>query len=109
MSLADAGRLLGITANAVRARAKKSPEAYGLERDNAGKLWVTLDLQRLSAGRAAAEPGQGSVKPAIEVQLAAAEARADAAERARDVAEADRDRWQAMAERLAARPRWWPF
>jgi excisionase family DNA binding protein len=43
-------------------------------------------------------------------KLAAETARADAAERARDQAEADRDRWQAMAEQLAARPRFaWPW
>ena len=46
----------------------------------------------------------------LRANLAAETARADAAERAREQAEADRDRWQAMAEKLAERPRrrWWP-
>lgn len=46
----------------------------------------------------------------LRAQLAGETARADAAERARDQAEADRDRWQAMAEKLAERPRFsWPW
>lgn len=44
-----------------------------------------------------------------ERRAAVAETRADAAERARDLAEAQTEAWRAMAERLAARRRWWPF
>ena len=44
-----------------------------------------------------------------ERRAAVAEARADAAERARDLAEAQAEAWRAMADKLAARRRWWPF
>lgn len=45
----------------------------------------------------------------LERLAAVAETRADAAERARDLAEAQAESWRAMAERLSARRRWWPF
>lgn len=44
-----------------------------------------------------------------ERRAAVAETRADAAERARDLAEAQAEAWRAMADKLAARRRWWPF
>lgn len=57
-----------------------------------------------------APPPEQSEAATLRVTLAAETARADAAERARDQAEADRDRWQSMAEKLAARPRFrWPW
>lgn len=46
-SLESAGKVLGISANAVRARAKKSPDIYKIERDNRGKIWVHLDPENL--------------------------------------------------------------
>ena len=42
-NLEAAGRLLGISSSAMRARAKKSPEKYHLERDNRGQIWVWID------------------------------------------------------------------
>lgn len=44
-------------------------------------------------------------------KLAAESTRADVAEALLVATEADRDRWQAMAEKLADRPRrsWWPW
>ena len=42
-NLEAAGRLLGISSSAMRARAKKNPERYQLERDNRGQIWVWLD------------------------------------------------------------------
>lgn len=42
-NLEAAGRLLGISSSAMRARAKKNPEKYRLERDNRGQIWVWLD------------------------------------------------------------------
>lgn len=120
-SLETAGKLFGITANAMRARAKKNPEKYRIERDNGGKIWLWIDPQTLSSVKAQEKPRKGSksdeLKASIEVlrehteavtrlreRLAAEIARANAAE-------ADRDRWQAMAEKLADRPRrrWWPW
>lgn len=123
LSLKDAGRLFGVSAGAMRARAKKSPALYPCERDNAGKLWLLLDPERVSelqVSKPVTVGGDGvSMTPAIQGQsasalqaaLAAEKVRADAAERARDQAESDRDRWRAMAEMLAAkRPRrFWPF
>lgn len=82
-------------------------------RDNRGVWRIAPDdladwvAQRAQPVRARASGGAGSGD--LIAQLAAAEVRAAAAERARDVAEADRDHWRALAERLAARPRWWWF
>jgi hypothetical protein len=110
MSLAEAGALLGISANAVRARAKKSPAVYGLERDNAGKLWVVLDVQSLPAMKLATGAAPKALEPSTQVQIARLVIEVEAAQRARDVAEADRDHWRSMAEALAAkRWRFWPF
>lgn len=122
-SLEAAGKLLGVGANAVRARAKKNPELYHVERDNGGKIWVWIDPENLQNMKASKDnqldPKTRSLKASIEALQervstaergeAAAMARADAAERARDQAESDRDHWRAMAESLAARRRWWPF
>lgn len=46
-NLEAAGRLLGISSSAMRARAKKNPEKYGLERDNRGRIWVWIDPSTL--------------------------------------------------------------
>jgi hypothetical protein len=121
-SLNDAGALFGVSGGAMRARIKKSPKEWPLERDNAGKLWLLLDPERVAQLRVSkpgrAKPNRVSMTPAIEatltgqaVALAAATARAEAAERARDQAEGERDHWRKMALALAARPRWrwWPF
>lgn len=127
-SLEAAGKLFGVTANAMRARAKKSPEKYRMERDNSGKIWLWIDPEELLDPKAVKAKAKSSkpdhLKASIDTlmerseavaelreRLSAEIARADAAERARDQAEADRDRWQAMAERLADRPRrsWWPW
>lgn len=110
LSLAEAGALYGITANAMRARAKKSPAAYGLERDNAGKLWVVLDVEGVAdvqasmARRKAVKPAV--VKPSIEANIARLTAEVEAAVRARDQAESERDHWRRLAEALASRRRW---
>ena len=120
-SLDAAGKLFGISANAMRARANKSPEKYRVERDNGGKIWLWIDPESLPAPRTRKTSVEGSkfdelkasidaVKEHTEVvmelreNLAAATARADAAE-------ADRDHWRDMAQRLAAPPRrnWWPW
>ena len=123
-SLEAAGKLLGISANAMRARAKKSPEKYRMERDNGGKIWLWIDPENLPAAKARKVSHEGSkideLKASIEAvsdlreRLTGAEIRAVRAETERDAAiaradaaEADRDRWQAMAEKLADRPGWW--
>ena len=122
-SLEAAGKLLGVSANAVRARAKKNPDLYQVERDNSGKIWVWIDPENLQRLKVSKTNSIGStsdgLKASIEVLRerlliaergeAAALARAEAAERARDQAEADRDHWRALADKLAARRRWWPF
>jgi hypothetical protein len=126
-SLEAAGKLFGVSANAMRARAKKNPQTYRVERDNAGKIWLWLDPEAFPVlrDRSPEQLGDGPLylSPlyqkivAAEVALKAAEAavmlatsRADAAERARDQAEGERDHWRRMAETLAAkRWRFWPF
>jgi excisionase family DNA binding protein len=69
------------------------------------EAWRSAQGPSLSAAQSPAQDAEGELR----ALLAAAKVRAESAERARDVAEADRDRWQAMAERLAARRRFWPF
>ncbi len=46
-NLEAAGRLLGISSSGMRARAKKDPEKYRLERDNRGQIWVYIDPETL--------------------------------------------------------------
>lgn len=120
-SLEAAGKLFGITANAMRARAKKTPEKYRMERDNGGKIWLWIDPQMLSSVNAREKPAKGSKRDELKASIEALKEHTEvvatlrerlAAEAARaNAAEADRDRWQGMAERLADRPRrsWWPW
>lgn len=122
ISLKDAGRLFGVTAGAMRARVKKDPALYQVERDNAGKLWLRIDPAKLPqlqvsnpvsgfAGRVSMTPSTATPEvSALQAALTAQTARADSAERARDDALLDRDQWRQMAQTLAARRpgRWWP-
>lgn len=57
-NLEAAGRLLGISSSAMRARAKKSPEKYRLERDNRGQIWVWLDPETLPELKPAMQPAK---------------------------------------------------
>lgn len=120
-SLEAAGKLFGITANAMRARAKKTPEKYRIERDNSGKIWLWIDPQALSSVKAQEKSNKGSKRDELKASIEALKEHTEAvaslrerlaAETARaNAAEADRDRWQAMTEKLAERPRrgWWPW
>lgn len=112
MSPEQAAQAAGVSRWSVM-RAIKSLKLKAI-RDNRGN-W-RIDRADFEAWRAAQGPSLSAAQPAaqeaegdLRVRLAAAEVRAESAERARDVAEADRDRWQAMAERLAARRRFWPW
>jgi hypothetical protein len=114
MSLSEAAALLGLSVNGMRSRAKKDPSRYGLETDNAGKLWVSFDPATLVRAKPSRRLREGytskAVQPSIEGNSAVLEARLEAAERARDLAEADRDHWRDLAKTLAARRRrWWLF
>lgn len=57
-NLEAAGRLLGISSSAMRARAKKNPEKYRLERDNRGKIWVWIDPATLPELKPAMQPAK---------------------------------------------------
>ena len=57
-NLEAAGRLLGISSSAMRARAKKDPEKYQLERDNRGQIWVWLDPATLPELKPAMQPAK---------------------------------------------------
>jgi hypothetical protein len=115
LSLEDAGKLLGITANAVRARAKKSPDLYGLETDNSGKIWVSIDLQKtpskkvkLKASKAKIETFKSDeLKASIEgsksqIETAILEERIKALETLLAEMRSDRDAWREMAQKP-----WW--
>lgn len=124
-SLEAAGKIFGITTNAMRSRVKKNPEKYRMERDNGGKIWLWIDPENLPAPKTQKASLEGSkfdeLKASINTlkvhtdtaelreKLVSETARADAAERARDQAENDRDKWREMAEKLAEKPRrsWW--
>lgn len=96
MNLSEAASLTGLTVSGIRARAKKNPTLYELERDNTGRLWVVLDPDALD-----------SVKPAIQAD---AEGRVQVLEALLQEVRQDRDHWRRMAETLAAkRWRFWPF
>lgn len=45
-SLEAAGKLMGVSANAMRARAKKNPDKYKIEYDNSGKIWLWIDPEK---------------------------------------------------------------
>lgn len=130
-SLEAAGKLLGVSASAVRARARKSPETYPIERDNRGKIWLLLDPENLPSLKPSTANISGStqpaLKPAMQVeidglrdQLAEARQRASVAEaladeRARALLVAERNLADVLrlvsppAPALKARRRWWPF
>lgn len=108
MSLSEAAQALGLSINGMRARARKRPSLYGLERDNENRIWLVFDPD-LVDGVEPVRPSRTLREPSNEVASEVLQARLDAAERARDVAESERDRWRALAETLAARRRWWPF
>ena len=57
-NLDAAGRLLGISSSAMRARAKKNPEKYRLERDNRGQIWVWIDPETLPELKPAMHPAK---------------------------------------------------
>lgn len=57
-NLEAAGRLLGISSSAMRARAKKDPEKYRLERDNRGQIWVWIDPATLPDLKPAMQPAK---------------------------------------------------
>ncbi len=65
MDLNEAGQLLGVTANAVRARAKKGQIRY--ESDNKGKLWVFLDPDTAANDRPPVESVEPSLKDEMKV------------------------------------------
>lgn len=119
LSLDAAGKLFGITANAMRARAKKAPEKYRLEADNSGKLWVWIDPEKLPSKAVKLKPSTAKVegfnadelKASIEAVQEAIETTVETAileERIRGLEtllsemRSDRDAWRAMAQRP-----WW--
>lgn len=63
MDLNEAGQILGVTGNAVRARAKKGKIRY--ETDNAGKIWVFLDPDTAATSRPVVE----AVEPSLKVEM----------------------------------------
>ena len=57
-NLEAAGRLLGISSSAMRARAKKNPKKYRLERDNRGQIWVWIDPETLPELKPSMQPAK---------------------------------------------------
>lgn len=114
MSPAQAAEAAGVSRWAVL-RAIKA-QKLNANRDNRNNWRIAPDdLAGWCAAHGAHMVRDGATAPSSELvadlreKLAAVTVRAEAAERARDQAEAERDHWRAMAERLAARRRWWPF
>lgn len=71
-NLETAGRLLGISSSAMRARAKKNPEKYRLERDNRGQIWVWIDPATLPELKPAMHPAKAVALQARPDELKAA-------------------------------------
>lgn len=113
MSPAQAAQALGVSRWSVL-RAIKALKLQA-KRDNRGHWRISPDdLADWCAAQGAhsvrpVSDAQGDLLADLRESLAAVTARADAAERARDQAEAQADAWRAIAEKLAARRRWWPF
>lgn len=90
-----------------------------LDSNRANNRWTNLEettaagnaLHRVhSHAQTAHTDDSADLRAKLASETAGETARADAAERAREQAEADRDRWQAMAEKLAEKPRFsWPW
>lgn len=59
-NLEAAGRLFGISSSAMRARAKKNPEKYRLERDNRGQIWVWVDPETLPELKPSMQPAKAA-------------------------------------------------
>lgn len=70
-SLDAAGKLLGVSANAVRARAKKNPDKYAIERDNRGKIWVYLDPEIMPILKPSKNNSLGSTVDELKVSIGA--------------------------------------
>lgn len=114
MSPAQAAQAAGVSRWTVM-RAIKSHDLKAF-RDNRSQWRISqedLDQWRLLTVRTADELHTPHTQNAETISVSEAELREKlAAANARaDAAEADRDRWQAMAEKLADRPRWiwWPW
>lgn len=60
-NLEAAGRLFGISSSAMRARAKKNPGKYQLERDNRGQIWVWIDPETLPELKPSMQPAKASL------------------------------------------------
>lgn len=102
-NLESAGRLFGVSANAVRARVKKYPEKYRVERDNRGQIWLWLDPEKLPELKPLKAKSETSslveLKASIEALRMQADLVADAAALRSKLAEVERR--LAVAEALA--------
>jgi len=83
-SLEAAGKLMGVSANAMRARAKKNPDQYRFERDNSGKIWLWIDPEKFPTLKPSKLEIKGSenseLKASIEGLISKIEAASNAAE-----------------------------
>lgn len=110
MALGDAARLVGLSVNGMRSRAKADPVGYGLTRDNAGRLWLDFEPSNVGLLKPAPKGARAKPsKPSLEGRVAVLEARLEAADAARLSAESERDHWRDLARDLARRRRWWPW
>lgn len=111
----EAARLSCVSRSTIM-RALSSRELRAI-RDNRNAWQITPDDldEWLTAHRGPAQTmtavHQTDQIQATEIRAVRAETERDAAIARAEAAERDRDRWQAMAEKLAERPRprWWPW
>jgi hypothetical protein len=103
-------------------RAKKAGHLNPIRDNRGGLLWDAAELDAWAVERGAhgahtvreSAPADDAahLRTALDAERLAraeAETRAAIAEGRAAAAEAERDRWHAMADKLAARPRWWPW
>lgn len=68
-SLEAAGKLMGITANAMRARAKKNPDKYKMQRDNNGKIWLLIDPDAIQRSKPSKSKIEGSTNDELKASI----------------------------------------
>ncbi|AZY96069.1 hypothetical protein EOJ32_19965 (plasmid) [Paracoccus sp. Arc7-R13] len=108
MSPAQAAQVAGVSRWTVM-RAIKSHELQA-KRDNRNQWRITPEALKGWRSHSVHTPEASHTKHTSEAMIELREKLAAATARA-NAAEADRDRWQAIAEKLAERPRrsWWPW
>jgi hypothetical protein len=108
LTTAEAVKRTGASRFAIH-RAKNKGELHPVRGNDGRFMFDPAELDAWADGRVSTVAQPLRAEPAPEAAHAAAHAEIERLRAALTVAEADRDRWHAMADKLAARRRWWPW